>query len=209
MSSHMVENPHTYRASISWNAPVASRNLTKAEIPVGKVIRQFRRRQRLSVRGLANKCGFSASFISQVELGRASPSIASTERLTCALGVTLGELFRAATPATSAVTRRNQRPIVQSAWSRARIEALRFSDSTSRLEALLITLKQGGASSSRPYTRPTEQLALVLQGSIELFIENEQTRLSVGDSAALPAGIRHSWLNRSRRICQILLISPR
>ncbi len=188
---------------------MASRKPPNAEIPVGKVIRQLRRQQHVSVRGLADKCGFSASFISQVELGQASPSIASTERITSALGVTLGEFFQAATPSTPAVTRRNQRPMVQSAWSRARIEALGLSDPNSRLESFLITLKPGGASASRPYTRPKEQLAFVLQGSIQLFIEDEQSRLSVGDCAAIPAGMRHYWLNRSRRICQFLLISPR
>lgn len=185
------------------------RKLLKTEISVGKVIRQLRRQQQMTVRTLADKCGFSASFISQVELGQASPSIASTERITSALGVTLGELFQSATPSTPTVTRRNQRLMVRSVWSRARIEALGLSDPNSRLESLLITLKPGGASASRPYTRPTEQLAFVLQGVIQLFIENEQTRLSVGDCAAIPAGMRHYWLNRSRRICQFLLVSPR
>ena len=94
---------------------MAGRKPARAEIPVGKVIRQLQRQQRLSVRGLADKCGFSASFISQVELGQASPSIASTERITSALGVTLGEFFQAATPIAPAVTRRNQRP-----WLKAR-----------------------------------------------------------------------------------------
>ena len=188
---------------------MAGRKPAKAEIPVGKVIRQLRRQQRVSVRGLADKCGFSASFISQVELGQASPSIASTERITSALGVTLGEFFQAATPIAPAVTRRNQRPMVKSAWSRARMEALGLSDSNSRLEALLIALKPGGASASRPYTRSTEQLAFVLQGCIQLFIEKEQHRLSMGDCAAIPAGMRHYWLNNSRRSCQFLLVSPR
>jgi XRE family transcriptional regulator, regulator of sulfur utilization len=35
---------------------------------------------------LASKCGFSPSFISQVELGQASPSIASLDRIALALG---------------------------------------------------------------------------------------------------------------------------
>lgn len=206
----MAQEAHNSGAcTLSKSLFMQRRMLPKTEISVGKVIRQLRRQQHLSVRTLADKCGFSASFISQVELGQASPSIASTERITSALGVTLGEFFQAATPSTPAVTRRNQRPMVQSAWSRARIEALGLSDPNSRLESLLITLKPGGASASRAYTRPTEQLAFVLQGVIQLFIENEQHRLSVGDCAAIPAGMRHYWLNRSRRICQFLLVSPR
>ena len=188
---------------------MTARTSTKAVIPLGKVIRHLRRQRHLSVRGLADKCGFSASFISQVELGQASPSIASTERITSALGVSLGEFFQTATPSIPAVTRRNQRPMVQSVWSRARIEALGASDPESRLESLLITLKPGGASASRPYTRPTEQLVFILKGGIRLFLEEEQHQLSAGDCATIPVGTRHYWLNHSHRLCQLLLVSPR
>jgi transcriptional regulator with XRE-family HTH domain len=52
---------------------------------VGKAIRRLREAHHLSVRTLAASCGFSASFLSQVELGRASPSIASLERFALAL----------------------------------------------------------------------------------------------------------------------------
>ncbi len=181
----------------------------KTVIPLGKIIRQLRRQRRLSVRGLADKCGFSPSFISQIELGQASPSIASTERITSALGMSLGEFFQTVTPITPAVTRRNRRPMVQSAWSRARIEALGLSDPDSRLESFLVTLKPGGASASRPHTRPTQQLAFILKGVIRLFLEDEHHQLSTGDCAAIPAGTRHYWLNNSRRVCQLLLVSPR
>ena len=51
---------------------------------VGDIVRRLRKSRHLSVRTLADKCGFSPSFISQVELRQASPSIASTERMSSA-----------------------------------------------------------------------------------------------------------------------------
>ena len=83
---------------------MADQTLTKSSASqgdegyVGKVIRRLRDRTGLSVRGLASKSGFSPSFISQVELGQASPSIASLEKIASALDVTLGEFFEKGIP---------------------------------------------------------------------------------------------------------------
>ena len=89
----------------------------KPEVHVGDIVRHLRKTCHLSVRTLADKCGFSPSFISQVELRQASPSIASTERIASALGVTLGEFFRAVDPPLPAIIRSNARSVVQSEWS--------------------------------------------------------------------------------------------
>lgn len=182
---------------------------TKTEIQIGSIVRRLRIRQQLSVRGLADKCGFSPSFISQVELGQASPSIASTERITSALGVTLGEFFRSAAPSLPAVIKVKERPVIQSHWSRAKIEALGSSSEDSRLESMMITLKPRGASASKPHAREVEQFAMVFRGAVTLHLEDDIHILKEGDSASIPAGIRHYWKNNSPRIVKVLIVSAR
>lgn len=181
----------------------------KLEIQLGSIIRRLRHKQQLSVRGLADKCGFSPSFISQVELGQASPSIASTERITSALGVTLGEFFRSAAPSLPAVIRARQRPVMQSQWSRAKIEVIGSSNEDSRLQSMMITLKARGASASKPHTRQVEQFAIVFQGAVALHLEDNLHLLKQGDSVSIPAGIRHYWINNSRKIVRLLIVSSR
>lgn len=50
----------------------------------------------MSLRALGEVTGFSASFLSQVENGLASPSISSMEKIAAALGVTLWQFFQVA-----------------------------------------------------------------------------------------------------------------
>ena len=187
----------------------ASKHTGQIEIQVGSVIRRLRIKQQLSVRGLADKCGFSPSFISQVELGQASPSIASTERITSALGVTLGEFFRSAAPSFPAVVRVKERPVMQSQWSRAKIEAIGLSNESSRLESMMITLKPRGASASKPHAREVEQFAIIVRGVVALHLESDIHVLKEGDSVSIPAGIRHYWANNSRKIVRLLIVSTR
>jgi transcriptional regulator with XRE-family HTH domain len=180
----------------------------KSEVHVGDIVRHLRNAHHLSVRTLADKCGFSPSFISQVELRQASPSIASTERIASALGVTLGEFFRAVDPPLPAIIRSHSRSVIQSEWSRAKIEALGpFSDS--KLEPMIITIQPGGASGHKPYVRQGEQLAVVLKGTVELTLEGEIHDLKRGDAAGIPAGNRHCWRNKSKRPAQILIVTAR
>lgn len=60
---------------------------------VGGRVREERLRQKIGVRELARRVGVSASLISQVELGKASPSVGTLYAITNELGLSLDQLF--------------------------------------------------------------------------------------------------------------------
>jgi transcriptional regulator with XRE-family HTH domain/mannose-6-phosphate isomerase-like protein (cupin superfamily) len=60
---------------------------------IGSRVRQERLRQRIGVRELARRVGVSASLISQVELGKASPSVGTLYAIVNQLGLSLDELL--------------------------------------------------------------------------------------------------------------------
>src|SRR4051812_43794890 len=63
------------------------------DIDLGARIRALRLARRQTLRDLAGHAGVTESFLSQVERGVASPSIASVQRIARALGQTIAELF--------------------------------------------------------------------------------------------------------------------
>jgi transcriptional regulator with XRE-family HTH domain/mannose-6-phosphate isomerase-like protein (cupin superfamily) len=60
---------------------------------VGTRVREERLRQKIGVRELARRVGVSASLISQVELGKASPSVGTLYAIVNELGLSLDELL--------------------------------------------------------------------------------------------------------------------
>jgi transcriptional regulator with XRE-family HTH domain/quercetin dioxygenase-like cupin family protein len=60
---------------------------------VGVRLRAERERQRIGLRELARRVGVSASLISQVELGKATPSVGTLYSIVNELGMSLDELF--------------------------------------------------------------------------------------------------------------------
>src|SRR5947209_9221850 len=64
--------------------------------PVGQRIRAERLRRDLSLRALAREVGVSASMISQIETGKARPSVSTLYAITSALGLSIEEVFEPA-----------------------------------------------------------------------------------------------------------------
>ena len=170
-------------------------------------MRELREARRLSVRTLAAQAGFSASFISQVENGQASPSIASLERIAATLGVTLFEFFQASVAGTSTVVRRSERPLIESIWSRAKIEALGLE--RSRLEPVMITLLPGGSSGKRPHANSREEFALICSGEVTLCFDAEEHVLKRGDSVTILPQRPRRWLNHGSDLAEILVVAAK
>jgi transcriptional regulator with XRE-family HTH domain len=179
------------------------------QVQIGERLRILRRTRGISVRTLAAKSSFSASFISQIENGQASPSIASLERIAEVLGITLVGFF-SPEPANSArIVRAGDRQELTSSWSRGKIESLGQTEGPSRLEVVLITLSPGGRSGSRQHTNKREQFVMIIEGMITLLLESETYKLKRGDAVSLNRDTPHLWENRSARHVRVLVVSPR
>src|SRR5215208_8444688 len=74
--------------------------------PIGQRLRELREQHRLTMRGLAELAGVSASLISDVERGRVEPSISALKRLAGALDTTLIYFFSEDGPSEKRVVRR-------------------------------------------------------------------------------------------------------
>jgi quercetin dioxygenase-like cupin family protein len=67
----------------------------------------------------------------------------------------------------------------------------------------------GSASGTQPYTHRGEEGGLVLEGMLELWIENEKFLLNAGDSFSFPSTKPHRYRNPSKRETVVLwVITP-
>jgi quercetin dioxygenase-like cupin family protein len=178
---------------------------------VGERLRHLREERRISVRKLAELTDFSASFISQVENGQASPSIGSLERIASAVGVTLGEFFAAPGGGEDAglIVRAVAREQLTSAWSNAQIDALAPMSAGRKLEPVLITLEPGGRSGKHPHPHAMEEFAFVLEGRVRLTLGEETHDLEAGDAATITPEQSRAWENVGPAPARILVVSAR
>lgn len=182
---------------------------TPAATALGDAVRSLREGQNLSVRTLARRSGFSPSFISQVEHGLASPSIASMEKIARALGVSMSRFFAgtAATADRPIIVRAGQGEELDSAWSHARVRALSEAWDGRRLAPVILTVDPGGRSGGRPTSHQGEEFAYVLLGDVALRLADEVQTLHIGDAVHLPPGAEHVWENPGDSPVMLLLVT--
>ena len=181
----------------------------RTDVNIGARLRALRQDSGISIRTLATRTDFSPSFISQVEKGQASPSIASLERLARALGVSLVEFFAVKEESPTIVTRADRAPELRSTWSRAQIQALGPGGGRARLEPLLVTLEPGGLSGKHPSNAASDTFAFIVEGEVTITVGESQHTLRRGDAITLTVDMPHRWENTGLLPAQILVVSAR
>ena len=160
------------------------------EIELGGRLHEFRVARGLSLREIARRSGLTASFISQVERGRASPSIASLARLAEALGVTVGQLFEG-TPAPGRMVRLDQRKRVR-LRGLGELDEYVTADPAGMLQITVTTFEVGGRSADAPFVHDSdEEVVLLLEGSLEVEVGGERYGLDAGDAVTYSARTPH------------------
>src|SRR5204862_16489 len=109
----------------------------------------IRRSRRCTLRTVATRSGLSESFLSQVERGQSSASIASLRRIADALGVSIADLFEVDAMPGPRVLRRDERPAL--AFGVLGRKLLLTPRPLQSLEVFVGELEVGGSTGHQPY----------------------------------------------------------
>ena len=165
---------------------------------LGARIRTLRTEQGIRQKDLARKAGLTPSLVSQIESGKATPSLHTLGRLAGALGVPVGRLFEPTDSGRLVVGRRPDYAVVSFDGSCERWEVLAAGLLRGKVRAVIATLGPRGRSvpAQRVLLEPGQmKLCYVLAGRVALDYNGERHVLAAGDSAYLDGGLPHTWEN--------------
>jgi len=190
------------------SATSESVSVVAPEPGVGVRLRSLRKARRLTLRELADRAALSESFLSQLERGQTGATVQSLQRISGALGVEVSDLFTPDQPRSPRVLRRSERQRV--AWGKLGRKALLTPKPFEFLEVVTAEFEPGGSTGDIPYTHgDSEELLLVLDGTIDVELDGEQFRLAVGDSVHYHSSTPHRATNSSAQPAEVLyVISP-
>jgi len=178
-------------------------------IAIGNKLKSLREKGKFSLRELGEKAGLSASFLSQLELGQVSPSLASLESLATALNVNITYFFDDQNKQDAVVMRKGDRKRIFSQGSKAIIQPLAYEISKKKIEPFMLIVEPGGESGEHPYSsHHKEEFGIVLQGRIRFTLEGKEDILESGDSVYFNSAKPHRWENIGRGEAIIILVIP-
>lgn len=179
-----------------------------SEVDVGQRLRAIRIARRRTLREVAESAGLSESFLSQVERGRASGSIASLRRIADSLGVNIADLFQPSGLAQPRVLRRDERPTL--AFGILGRKMLLTPGPLHHLEVFVGEIDPGGSTGAEAYAHgDSEELFVVLRGTVRLELGAGVHELETGDSIGYMSSTPHRVSNVGDGVAEVMwVISP-
>jgi transcriptional regulator with XRE-family HTH domain len=181
--SHRSLKLYFSRAGASPGRTEGCETMAATELQLGPRIRSLRQARQVTLRELAERAGVTESFLSQVEREVTSPSIASVQRIARALDLGIAELFVDEPPLGRVVRRADRRRIAYNGLNA--VDEFLTAGRDGRLQVILTTLEPGGGTGDEAYTHESdEEVVIVLEGSLDLWVGDEHHLLADGDSIA-------------------------
>jgi len=139
--------------------------------------------------------GISKPFLSQVERGHATPSIATLAGIAKALGVTL-QYFVEIQDEAQAVHKGDSLKFFGFAGSANQFGRLTSAGANRMLDAHLVRMP-AGETASEVVTYAVEEFMYVMSGEVSLKLEGRTFVLQAGDTAHYESAVPHEWVNTS------------
>lgn len=159
---------------------------------IGPLMRTLRKRMNITLQVLGEGAGVSVGYLSQVERGNATPSLATLAQIAQALGVGL-EYFVTTPKPSAGLTRLSERPRFSLSDDGLQYEALGAQFPGAELSSYILHCPQGFHSETAQHEG--EEFLYMLEGEIEQTLGEEVFTLRPGDSLHFQGSTPHSWRN--------------
>ncbi|MBI5132048.1 MAG: cupin domain-containing protein [Rhodopseudomonas palustris] len=198
----------TKKAAKASGRAVAKPPVT-SETQIGLRLRHQRIAKRMTLNDLARQADCSESMLSKVENGRATPSLRTVQRLCDVLGITVGQLFGRASERRT-VSRAGERPILsmhplRPANEGVQMEQLVPADPGSLLEGSIHVIAPGAKMDLVSHVG--EEVAYVIEGTLEITIGAERSVVSAGDSYYFRSELPHGYRNPGPGTARVIVIN--
>jgi len=174
----------------------------------GKRVKEFRLKQDLTLKQLAEKSGISASMLSQIERQEKNPTLQVACQIAEGLNTTLSTLLEERKKEEVIITRKADRLIYIDEKSQFQRHLLSPSFSMNGIEFLLNIMPPNGQSSIfPPHKTGVTETVYIAKGKLQLTLGEEvQEVLNEGDSIYYNANTTHHFKNLLDTPCEYYVI---
>lgn len=174
---------------------------------VGINLKRMREEKGISLRDLAKKVGVTASFLSQIETAKTSPSLSTLKKIADNLETTVGRLVgEEPQKENGPVVTENDRRSIKQIGKDVKMFLLSTPNSNHQMEPLLFELKANASSGEAVYHHYGQEFVLVLKGAIEISLNDKEYILKKGDSIYFNSNTPHSFRNLHKGTTEALWV---
>jgi len=174
---------------------------------VAQRVAQLRRKHHWSLERLALASGVSRSMLSQIERNETNPTLAVTDAIARAFGLTLSELVdEPGTGRQMYLTSRADTTTILRRELGYRIRALTPLRYAGTLAVYELQLLPEAEMSSQPHVLGTREVAIVTAGRVQVVSGTQDATLETGDALTFHGDVDYSVTNRGEDQAEVILI---
>lgn len=184
--------------------------LTMAEsLDLGRRLRTLRLNKGFTLRGLARRAGCSASFLSQIELNRGSPTVANLQKICQALQFPISDVLReeARLLEPQLVLLGSESNPIAMRWHKAQLRYVLSQPIPAQFTMLVLELEAGAEIPERSANRSINELAVVLNGNVEIRVGQQVFHLASQQGLYFNLASSHQWKNVGTTTAEILMVN--
>lgn len=179
---------------------------------LGKAIREERRKQNLKIKDLAEKIGFSLSYVSQVERDLIVPSLSALRQIAGVLDITPGSLLDGAGDSADAdkvqdvdIIRHNERLVLIYPCGSVRNELLLPEYNPDFSIAWLTFPANSTTAAVGDRSHRGKHHVVIISGQLKFACELDEYTLVEGDAIVYDYAINHTWINDKDVAAEVIL----
>jgi transcriptional regulator with XRE-family HTH domain len=176
---------------------------------IAEKLKTFRRANGMTLKQLAAGAGCTDAYLSQLERGRANPSITTLKKIAHALGVKVVDFFlESEKEENDVVLGEQERVNINFKQGDAKIQMLVRNIRNKRMQPFYTTLEPGGGSKGA-YSHIGEECGIVLQGRLEINLNGKIYCVKKNESFYFSSQEPHSWSNPGKKTAVVIwVVSP-
>ena len=178
------------------------------EIDIGAKIKARRLSNQQTLKQLAEIVGCTSAYLSQIENGKVSPSIASLKKIAEALQANITDFFMEVAPDEPVVLRPDQRVLISLKRWNAKVWSM-ISDPKNKRMQPFYTIIQPNGGSHGSYSHVGEEFGIVLKGQLEIELDGQVHVVHQNESFYYSSSRPHKWTNPGKgETIVVWVISP-
>tara|TARA_R110000868_G_scaffold28525_1_gene106837 strand:- start:3429 stop:4112 length:684 start_codon:yes stop_codon:yes gene_type:complete len=188
--------------------PAAAANERMENIlDIGKRLREARIRRNMVIDDVAAASGMSRAYISQVETGKASPSLQTLEKLGAALNISVSSLFVDDSAACTVIRAADRRHVHFGAPDEKHRKVMQYMSAPDRqLELVIVEIPAHSTAIDKAHAHEGEEAVHVLEGNVEVIYGDDVHLLCPGDSIHWDSRIAH-WMKNTGDVPAKLIVA--
>jgi transcriptional regulator with XRE-family HTH domain len=177
---------------------------------IGKKLKATRLRNDMTIQELAESSNVSSNMISRIERGLTTPSVEIIVRLANSFGMSINYFVEEAEKGSTTIhTKKGQGEPIFFFEDKHQIISLTQGLRDPNFTVFFDTIDQDCSSGDGGMIHSGEEFALVMEGTLEFIVDDEQFILEEGDSIVFKASLPHRWRNLHQGKTHVLwVVSP-